>query len=363
MDKHLDWQKLLRYLSGESNYSEKLEITRWMDKNPENEEFIQFLEMIWQIEPAKRRNIDADAAWERFQKKYSLDEEMEKNEKLHSESQPFKILKFPKLKKRKADNWYRYVSIAAGFLLVIFLSLQFVNNTIGEEEPVAKEDVEFRELRTEKGQRTRIILTDGSVIHLNGGSYLRIPIRFISGEDRDVYLEGEAYFEIARNEEATFRVFAGETVTTVLGTRFNVKSYLEDEDVTVVVTSGQVSFGYSNMSEIEPAILTNNHKGVIRNGGSPDVSFVEDLRIYYGWTEGELIFDRERLPHMINKLERWFGIDIEVDGLDEELMEKRLTASFSERQPVDDVLQSISLVLDMSVEQTDSIVNNYKFYH
>lgn len=363
MDKHLNWQKILRYLSGESNYSEKLEITNWMDKNPENEEFIQFLELIWQMEPAKRRSIDVDAAWESYQKKHSLEEEMEMNEKLHSEPQSFEVINFPKLKNRKENYWVRYMAIAASFLLVIFLSLEFVSNTVSNEDQVVAEEVEFRELKTEKGQRTRIILTDGSVIHLNGDSYLRMPKRFISGEDREVYLEGEAYFEIANNEEVTFRVFAGETVTTVLGTRFNVRSYQEDEDVTVVVTSGKVSFGYSIKSEIEPAILTNNQKGVIGNGGIPDVSFVEDLRIYYGWTEGELIFDREKLPHMISKLERWFGIDIEVDGLDENLLEKRLTASFSERQPVDDVLQSISLVLDMSFEQTDSAVNSYKFYN
>lgn len=365
MDKHLDWQKILRYLSGESNYSENLEITRWMDSNPENEEFIQFLELIWQMEPAKRRNIDADAAWERFQKKHSLEEGKDLNENLRPESLSFKILNIPKRYKRKSSDWVRYLALAASFLLAILLSLQFVDNTAGEEDQHVSGEMEFRELRTEKGIRTRIILTDGSVIHLNGDSYLRIPRRFMPGEDREVHLEGEAYFEIANNEDVRLRVFAGETVTTVLGTRFNVRSYEEEEDVTVVVTSGKVSFGSMNNSEVEPAILTDNYKGVIVNGGHPDVSFVEDLRIYYGWTEGELIFEGERLPQMITKLERWFGIDIEVGALDENLLEQRLTASFSERQPVEDVLQSISLVLDLSYERVDSntAVNTFKFYH
>lgn len=365
MDKHLDWNKILRYLSGESSFSEKLEITKWMESNPENEEFIQFLELIWQMEPAKRKNIDVDSAWERFHSKYSLGDEVKGNE---SDASGSNFLQSPKLQvqsKKKATNWIRYVALAASFLLAILISLQFVNNVVVEDDQIVSDEVEFRELKTEKGQRTRIILTDGSVIHLNGDSYLRIPRRFMAGEDREVHLDGEAYFEIASSEDVRFRVFAGETVTTVLGTRFNVRSYEEEEDVTVVVTSGKVSFGTMNENEVEPAILTNNYKGVIANGGNPEVSYVDDLRIYYGWTEGELIFERERLPQMVTKLERWFGIDIEVDGLDEIHLEKRLTTSFSERQPVEDVLQSISLVLNLSYEKVDSdaAVNKFRFYH
>ncbi len=363
MDKHLDWDKILRYLSGESNYAEKLEVTKWIEMNPENEEFIQFLELIWQMEPVKRRNIDVDSAWDNFQKKYSLDEDAERVESSPTSTKFNLHSKLSDKKSRRVAGWIRITAIAASFLLAILISLQFVNKTALSDDQSVAAEIEYREFRTEKGQRTRINLTDGSVIHLNGDSFLRIPRKFTAGEDREVYLEGEAYFEITSDKEVTFRVYAGETVTTVLGTRFNVRSYMEEEDVTVVVTSGVVSFGHMNNQNEEPAILTMNQKGVIGNGGNPQVSYVDDLRIYYGWTEGELIFEMERLPQMITKLERWFGIDIDVDGLDQALFDKRLTATFSERQPVDDVLQSISLVLDMSFEQTDTSANSFIIYH
>lgn len=366
MDKHLDWQKILRYLNGDSSYTEKLEMAKWIKESPENEEFIQFLEMIWQMEPSKRKDIDSELAWERFAKRYSFDDEKKSEE---ASLRDTKLHHFPASKShkpRRRYNWVRYAVVAATFLVAILVSLQLTNSSLLSESELAVEiEREYREYNTQRGQRTRIILTNGSVIHLNGESSLRIPKTLREGEDIDVYLDGEAYFIINNNaDDVRFRVYAGETVTTVLGTSFNVKSYEEDAEVTVVVASGRVSFGTMGDGDRQAAILTKSYKGIISNGGSPEVSYVEDLNIYYGWTEGELIFESENLSQMKTRLERWFGIEIQVDSLAENVLSNTLTASFSERQPVEDVLQSISLVLDLSFEkvENETAVNTFKFY-
>lgn len=355
MDKNVDWDKILRYLSGESTLEEELEFEEWMNSAVVNREFVQFLEMIWQMEPSNKKNIDADSAWKRFEETYSFNEP------------PAEIAGGKKSEKKSLQKYHRkkgasragLIGVAASFLVIIFVALQFSDVLTANEEVVYTEEIEYRELRTEKGQRTRVILSDGSIIHLNGGSYLRIPEAFKAHADRRVYLEGEAYFEISRNEDVRFQVVAGETVTTVLGTRFTVRSYEDDTDVTVVVADGRVSLGYLDGSLFEPAILTENQKGVISNGVAPIISSVANLSIYHGWTTGNLVFEQESVPQMISKLERWFGIEIETPDMDETLSGKKLTATYSERQPVEDVLQSISLVLDLSIVRSDTSSNTY----
>ena len=359
MDKNIDWAKILRYLNNECSVEEELELNEWMFSDSENEKFIQFLELIWQMEPIKKKNIDPDLAWEKFNVNFPFDDN---SHSVPGEEKPVPVLKVLQTSNRKKNGaiyWFSFASIAASLLIAFVLSYQFSHFSLSSPAEYALADIEYRELRTEKGQRTRIILTDGSVIHLNGDSYLKIPEVFRAGQERMVYLEGEAFFEITRDDNITFQVVADQTVTTVLGTRFNVRSYKEDSDVTVVVADGTVSFGYLNESAIEPAILTQYQKGIIRMGRIPVITDVTDLSVYHGWTVGELVFDQEPLPQIISKLERWFGIEIEMRDAEWRLEDKELTASFSERQPVEDVLQSISLVLGLSIQRTNTSSHTY----
>lgn len=359
MDKSTDWDKILRYLSGECTFEEETELLEWMNRNPENEEFIHFLELIWQMEPARKKEINSDTAWEKFNERYYFNRQPSDKDKNTGKSEFIGTHSARYQWNKRRLYLYRLAGLAASFLIVI-TAVWFYTSTLSENESVTTDEIQFREIKTEKGQRSRIILNEGSVIHLNGDSYLRLPSSFSPGEDRVVYLEGEAFFEITRDDNIRFQVIAAESVTTVLGTRFNVKSYRDDPDVTVVVADGMVSVGYLNQPAIEPAILTRNQKGVIGRGYAPVISDVYDLSIYHGWTQGELVFEHEELSQMISKLERWFGIDIEMPAEKGVFEGRRLTASFSERQPVEDVLQSISLVLGLSIERTDTSANSYK---
>lgn len=360
----MDWNKILRYLSGDCTPDEEIEITEWMSLSPENEELIMFLETIWQMKPAEQKKINEESAWENFNQKFRLDNDVKGDSRnIADEDEEFPLLKTKEFN-RKSMTGFRTIAFAATLLIAAFLSFQFFEDMVTDEPVASGEEIEYREIRTERGERSKITLSDGSIIHLNGESFLKIP-RVSNGPERTVFLEGEAFFEINRNEDSQFRVVVDETVTTVLGTRFNVRSYYEEQDVTVVVADGTVSINYLDNPSDEQAILTKNQKGVIGNGLSPQISEVNDLTVYHGWIQGELIFVQEPLPQIITKLERWFGIDIEIetDHYSDELDEKRITASFSERQPVDDVLQSISLALDLSIEKTNTSETRYKLFN
>jgi len=358
MKKKLDWNKILRYLSGDCTPEEEIEITEWMSSSPENEEFMIFLETIWQMEPTDQKKIDEIAAWERFNRRFQIDET--EGEPGYGKKSEQPIFTFGKPVKLKSLNWISLAGVAASLLVALLISFQIFNISEEAENVAAFNEIEYREIQTERGERSKITLSDGSIIHLNGESHLKIPHTLSRTELNRVYLEGEAFFEIIRNERVTFQVITDETVTTVLGTRFNVRNYREDDEVTVVVADGRVSFGYLNGSSTEPAILTKNQKGVIGNGAAPRITEVKDLSVYHGWIDGKLIFEQEPLSQMINKLERWFGIDIELVNANNEIAGKQLTATFSERQPVEDIMQSISLALDLSIDRSDTSENRYK---
>ena len=175
-------------------------------------------------------------------------------------------------------------------------------------------------------------------------------------------LQGKAALHDLAQCPAVEQVIAADAVTTVLGTKFNVLSYPEDDNVTVTVAEGEVSLRLLNDTSLEPMIITQNQKGVIGREILPFVSEVKNLGVYLGWTQGELVFDQEPLPRMIRKLERWYDIEIELDTNEEGIKDKKLTATFSQNQSVDDVLQSISLAIDLPIRETQAFSNKYKLF-
>jgi transmembrane sensor len=362
MNVNIDWDKLLRYLNGTATLEEELEISLWIDSNPENEKLVQFVEKIWRMNPAEINKSDVDSAWKRFNNQYDLDNSSEKKLR-SSEGDNHKSRTFLRNNNSSTSMYWLLASGMAAILIIAALvSYNVTDLRDTPEKSAVHNQVEYREIRTDRGQRTRITLSDGSVIHLNADSYLRMPAAFIGDATRKINLEGEAFFDIKRAGNATFQVFTSGSVTTVMGTRFNVRSYPEDEEVTVVVAEGLVSLGHQNKPGTEPVLLTEFQRGVIGYGDMPIVTEVRNLSEYHGWIRGELVFMNEPLPQMITRLERWFGISLEQENLDKPLLDKRLTTSYAEGQPVEDVLQSISHVLGLSIEKKDSSGNIYQVY-
>lgn len=364
MNKNLDWDILLRYLNGDSSPNEEENVREWMDSSKENLEFMLFLEVIWQMEPKEKKQVDAEKSWENFTEKFDFEKKssgsVQQQPSLRKISSDFQ--KGSQTKRKRKMKWGWMLAAAAAVLISVMTSLQFIGPSESIDADDTLNEFVYRELNTEKGQRTRVLLSDGSVIYLNGDSYMRIPEVFREDESRQVYLEGEAFFEIPKNENITFQVITNESVTTVLGTKFNVLSYPEDNNVTVTVAEGEVSLRFIDDSSSDPLIITEKQKGIIGRGIPPRLTEVENLNAYLGWTRGELVFEQTPLSKMIQKLERWYDIEIELEESDTELTNKRLTATFSQNQSVDDVLQSISLAINLPIEEVGSSTNKYKLF-
>lgn len=158
----------------------------------------------------------------------------------------------------------------------------------------AEEAAPFNTIRVPLGGEFHLTLADGTRVWLNSQSELRFPTRF-NGEKREVYMEGEVYLEVKRDEERPFIVYAGETEIRVLGTSFNVKAYAEEGEVVTTLLSGKVSVGVGERStKLDPG------KQAIWNRKEDRISVREvDASRYISWTKGVFEFEDLSLAEII----------------------------------------------------------------
>lgn len=198
------------------------------------------------------------------------------------------------------------------------------------------------------GERKNFHLPDGSFVRLNAGSTLRLAKDF-GDSSRDLYLEGEAFFDVKHNREAPFIVHAAGMDVKAVGTAFNVRSYADDDSSEAVLVNGVVEITLKGREE-RKVVLQPQHKIRWRAGdapvrpeaGRPDSSLVTGLaRNSYGevpetgWIHNKLIFEDETLAAIAIKLERWYGAQVVI--ADTSLRNYRFTGTF-EQEGIADVL-------------------------
>lgn len=168
----------------------------------------------------------------------------------------------------------------------------------------------FNEIDVPLGKTFKLVLSDGTLVHLNAGTNLRFPINFLKEGNREVYLSGEGYFEVAKNAESPFIVRADDMEVKVLGTHFNVSSY-EGEVQHTVLVEGSVSVnnhGATNPGQ-GPMVIRPGQKAIMVAEGL-NINEV-DVKDYIGWTQDMLVFSDELFPEIIQKIERKYNVEIE----------------------------------------------------
>ncbi len=160
-------------------------------------------------------------------------------------------------------------------------------------------------LTTPRGEDFRLTLPDGTEVWMNADSKLEFPETF-TGDKREVRLYGEAYFDVARNEEQPFEVKNSFFTTSVLGTEFNVRAY-SPEDAHVVLVQGKVSL--QSKEHPEPQVIQPGQKAQWTEQGGFTVSEV-DTYSYIQWKEGYFYFNNVPLVEIMQELGRWYNVDI-----------------------------------------------------
>lgn len=348
----MNWTLLHKYLSGESTEEEKRQVDSWIESDPRNEEFMDSLIKIWEVKPGEEIEVDARAAWETFKHKLTEEQRTVSHEKgtniyaLNEQGSPHYSYA------KKSRGYKRAVAIsvsAAAVFLVAFLFYQFSSLAAGFYADSSSDPPKVQEIITERGQRTNLLLFDGTSVQLNAESRIRIPPGF-GDSTRIVHLEGQAYFDVTHKPDMPFVVHSGNTFTKVLGTKFDVKAYPGDKQVQVVVEEGKVSLSNSRTAgtDNEDRRVNKGQIGLLKEDGRTVVSNTMEIERYLGWKDGRLIFDSTTLDEAIQQLERWYDISIVL--ADPSVKSEKLTASFK-NEPMTEVMNIISLSLDLYYER------------
>lgn len=184
------------------------------------------------------------------------------------------------------------------------LSYQSTVTTQHEEKNVEEQPAKSNELVIPRGGENTVVLADGTTVHLNAGSKLTYPVRFV-GKRRTVILEGEAYFDVVADEKRPFVVqtHLGEVI--VLGTAFNVNAYADAPVCYTTLVRGKVKFSTPYTADIT---LSPGEQAVVSANGSE--KRVVDLEEYVGWVNGVYTFNNRSLGEIMQTFERWYDIQV-----------------------------------------------------
>jgi transmembrane sensor len=218
------------------------------------------------------------------------------------------------------------------------------------EEP---NKVVFNTLIVPYGKRSEIVLSDGSKVWINSGSKLTFPARFLEGR-REVYLEGEAVFDVTHNKNQPFIVKSKHQDIEVLGTVFNVSNYADDSAVYTVLKSGSINLHYKNNNfisfqnelKITPNTLATYDKGT----RELKIKTVE-VETYFSWIDGVFIFKNDPLKSIMKKLSRYYNVEIIIK--DNDLANHVFSGYLDVNQDLEHVMQTI--------KEAESSQFDYKF--
>lgn len=303
---HLD-VLLAKKLAGETSKEEDVLLNEWIEKNPQD----------WK--QAQEAYQNASASLFNFEPKAL---------KIPSAPTSTPTFHFP----------YRWLAAAASLILIAMISFFLIREN--EVSTFAK----LIETKTQLGEQKELNLPDGSTVRLNAASVFRYPEDF-SENKREVYLEGEAYFEVQTDRKRPFLIHGTEANVNVLGTAFNVSAYAA-EPMVVSVRSGRISMVSHSEKGAEALLVPMMKRGVSdKNKGIWQVERAEEKD--FGWLEDRLVFDQTELKVVLKTLSRHYGVTLQLNS--PQLATCRISATF-DRNTIEEVMETLSLIVDLQVE-------------
>ncbi|WP_343560336.1 FecR domain-containing protein [Sphingobacterium sp.] len=312
-----------RFRQGLASPREKKILLHYLETDQQEEHMELFTEMMaemWDVEPSYREDTpETEAAFAEI------------------------LQEIPQHKKRKPARIVQYWSYAAAVVLVfsVVSSLFYVQKP---EKLKQTTSITWSSKTTPQGQKTKIRLSDSSIIYLAGGSTLRWPDQFVKGQKREVILAGEAFFEVKRDTSSPFIVHTGAVSTQVLGTSFNIYAYPKDKTQVVSVRSGKVRVSSKGMQETKK--LADLTAGMRLTYEQQTEDFVvekgQDPAIFNSWIENRLSFRNASLGEITKKLSRYYSIHFNIKGSCK-FDHYRINASF-DNQPIRKIMEQLAVM-------------------
>jgi len=170
--------------------------------------------------------------------------------------------------------------------------------------------LEYNTIETPNGGRYEIALPDGTHVWMNVKSSLKYPSSFVSLKERRVELNGEAYFQVAKDKQHPFIVKTAQQEVTVLGTHFNISSYEDEKATKTTLIEGSISI--SGLNSKKSKILAPGQQAVVKND---EIKIGEaDVDQALSWKNGDFVFAGEDLKAVMRQVARWYDVEIEYHG-------------------------------------------------
>lgn len=340
------------------NQSEPHAISKWegwVNKNPESKEIIEKASGI----------ITTFGLWNNKTKKAVSSESEYK--------QLFKRINHQQLIADQTNkNKFKILFRVAAAIAVIFaaISIYFIYNQVITKDRT----VVYNEITSPKGSKSKITLEDGTLVWLNAESTLKYPTEF-NDNKRKVFLTGEAYFKVKKDNNRPFTVRTGDIKINVLGTSFNVKNYPENDAIETFLESGVINVYRKTKNGEKPSsiiTLQPNQKLVLykdktKNKRSKSHEKIQkrgrylpdDLKLepkkpklyknvetedYTAWKDHRLVINEECLGSLSKRLERWYDVNIIIEG--EHIKKRTLTGVF-EKETVEQAISAICLTAEL----------------
>lgn len=313
-----------QYFEGKITKENEKTLLDFIASSPQNKMLFRDWENEWF---ATFNNEETDLAWQ----------------KLVMQIEPEKMQE-TSVTKRRWLRGYKWMRIAAVFTGLILLSVTYLvyRNSVPEEYAFTVE--------APLGERSRMVLPDGTLIWLNSGSHVEYSAGFRKN-NRTIRLIGEAYFEVKKNEEIPFIVQTKHCSVKVLGTRFNVSAYPDDDFTETTLIEGGVEL-ISDLNE--PLRMVPGERVVYNHKTNQMYKENVTAENFSSWTCSRLDFEEITLKDLMKKLSRRYNVKITIAS--EELAEKKFSGSLINGETLTEVLSAINLIVPIEVTRQNDAV-------
>ena len=297
-NKHSIKSLIIAELDGEISVQDKEQLYNWIAKSEVNTRYYTHVKDLWEASLANASELaQTKQEWKRFTNRI-VSQSDRKNRKIY------------------LNTWLKVASVIVIGLLISNVVIKNFKNP----EPVYATSV------APEGSVSQTILPDGTLVYLNAGTKLKFDVN-TQGKKREVFINGEAWFDVSKNKNKPFVVHTAYYDVKVLGTQFNVKAYEDDDEVVTTLEEGSVQLNFPEATKTSENLILKPGEQLVFNKTKRKylLKFKIDTKLYTSWKDNKLIFLEMPFGELVQLLERKFGVEIIVD--DESILGEHFTGT------------------------------------
>ena len=377
MEENQLWFLIARHLSGEISADESKTLQELLKKHPDKHHLFDILQSYFVL-PDDAEETAGDS---------SMDDELRFRRIIEQSEDHRDLTPLPAIKPVIVRDRYRFWKYAAAvgcFAMIAGLGFNYFrqpkpkseNIKTKTENPAARGN----EFISRSGARTKLVLPDGSQVWLNAGSKLNYSNAY-NETQRDVDLEGEAYFDVVKVAGRPFIVHASSLNIRAVGTAFVVKSYPQDETIEATLLRGIIEVTRKDLPDGPKVILKPNEKLIFSKQletevhhyasdtssrsaktigkisvAAVSIAIPDSNKVETSWVYNRLVFDGDNFQELAKKMERWYNVKIIINS--KELLRYRFKGAF-ENETIREALDALQLTAEFSYKIDNNVINIY----